>query len=69
MLENKDADINQWKVLSDSTRKSVTALEPLSRLWLIIENKKLSSTECDDEEDQEMIALSRLFEKTMLLIG
>ena len=49
--------------------KSVTALEPLSRLWLIIENKKLSSTECDDEEDQEMIALSRLFEKTMLLIG
>lgn len=69
MLENKDADINQWKVLSDSTRKSVTALEPLSRLWLIIENKILSSTECDDEKDQEMTALSKLFEKTMLLIG
>ena len=34
-----------------------------------MENEKLSSSGCGDEEVQEMTAMSSLFEQTMLLIG
>ena len=40
-----------------------------ARLHLIMENEKLSSSGCGDEEVQEMTAISSLFEQAMLLVG
>lgn len=62
----KTTDINSSKFHRGSTRKSLHVLRPLSHLWLKMENEKLSSAESSDEE---MTAISSLFEQTMLLIG
>ena len=49
--------------------KVLHILGPLSRVWLIMENEKLSSSGCGDTEVQEMTPISSLFEQKMLLIG
>ena len=57
------------KSLKAWQEKVLHILGPLSRLWMIMENKKLSSSGCEDQEVQEMTAISSLFEQTTLLIG
>ena len=57
------------KSLKAVQEKVLHILGPLSRLLLIIENQKLSSSGYWDEEVKEMSAISSLFEQTMLLIG
>ena len=75
LIENKDSckalvenKKTHEKSLMAVQEKVLHDLEPLSCLWLIVENEKLSLTEWRDEEVQKMTAISRLFEKTMLLI-
>ena len=57
------------KSLKAVQEKVLYILGPLSRLWMMMEIEKLSSSGCGDEKVQEMTAISSLFEQTMLLIG
>ena len=48
--------------------KNLLILGPLSRLWVITGNEKISSAS-SDEEFQELTMVSNLFEQTMLFVG
>ena len=70
MTENKRTlTLTHEKFLKAMQENVLHILGPLSRLWLIMKNEKLSSSRCGDEEVREMTAISSLFEQTMLLIG
>ena len=56
------------KSLKAVQEKILHILGPLSRLWVIMENEKISSAS-SDEEFQELTMVSNLFEQTMLLVG
>ena len=57
------------KSLKAVQEKVLHILGPLSRLWMMMDNEKLSSSGCGGEEVQEMTAISSSFEQLMLLIG
>ena len=66
LTENKQTlTSTHEKSLKAVQEKVLHILGPSSRLWMIMENEKLSSSGCGDEEVQEMTAISSLFEQAI----
>ena len=62
LIENKRTlTSTHEKSLKVVQKKVLHILGLLSRLWVIVENEKLSSSGCEDKEVQKMAAVSSLF--------